>query len=202
MTVNVELLYNCVPHKKGITQTKRFLRETDRSKWPVGDFAISLLVYILGRNVFLFHGHHYLQVQGVAMGTCCTPSYANLYLGVEETLTSYTSKIAIWLRYIEDIFLILEESPEALHDFIRSLHINEYNFKFTFQYDTQEVSFLDVRLFREDDGSLGSSLFCKETAGNSVHYQSFHPTLLKNCISFSQYLRVWRNCSTESRFLA
>lgn len=56
--------------------------EQERTSWPLNEFILQLLSFILTRNYFIFEDQHFLQSQGVAMGTSCTPSYANLYLGV------------------------------------------------------------------------------------------------------------------------
>lgn len=39
-----------------------------------GKFVVDLLHLVLSNKVFCFAGSHYFQVQGVAMGLCCTPS--------------------------------------------------------------------------------------------------------------------------------
>lgn len=58
--------------------------EQERKSWPLNEFIVQLLSFILTRNYFIFEDQHFLQSQGVAVGTSCAPSYANLYLGAWE----------------------------------------------------------------------------------------------------------------------
>lgn len=81
VAVNVEALYSSILHDRGLHIISSFLQEMDRSQWPLNQFILDLLDHLLHCNVFLYAGSHYPQVQGVAMGTCCVPSYAKLYLG-------------------------------------------------------------------------------------------------------------------------
>lgn len=48
---------------------------------PYCQFILELLRFILYHSIFIFQDQHYLQVQGVVMGTLCAPSFASLYLG-------------------------------------------------------------------------------------------------------------------------
>lgn len=77
----VEALYSSIPHDRGLVTVKEFLRERSNRKWVYSEFILKILEYIWTHNIFTFLGSYFLQVQGVAMGTCCAPSYANLYLG-------------------------------------------------------------------------------------------------------------------------
>ncbi|XP_069598880.1 uncharacterized protein [Ranitomeya imitator] len=63
------------------------------------------------------------------------------------------------------------------------------------------VDFLDIKLSIENS-KIACNLFRKATATNSLlHYESFHPQHLKNGIPKGQFLRLRRNCSTNTDFL-
>lgn len=81
VTLDAEALYSSIPHKHGIRTVCSFLREQDHRRWEYCEFIVDLLRFILSCNCFTFKESYYLQVQGVTMGTCCAPVYANLYLG-------------------------------------------------------------------------------------------------------------------------
>lgn len=81
VAVDVEALYNSIPHSQGIHVTEWFLSKRGQSAHRYNQFVLELLHFILTQNIFIFWGSHYLQVQGDAMGTRCAPSYSNLYLG-------------------------------------------------------------------------------------------------------------------------
>ncbi|XP_073478692.1 uncharacterized protein [Aquarana catesbeiana] len=207
-TVDVESLYNSIPHHLGIAAIERVLQQRATTDWKFNAFILTMLDYILRHNTFLFKGSHYLQVQGVAMGTCCAPSYANLYLGEwereflqGEAASVYTRHICMWQRYIDDLFIIWDGPPELLRDCLKLMNNNAFNLFFTMTSDTHEVNFLDITIFKNSEGGLSSKLYRKETAGNTLlHANSFHPEPLKRSIPYSQFLRLKRNCSNNEDF--
>ncbi|KAM9316323.1 uncharacterized protein PAF06_007325 [Gastrophryne carolinensis] len=70
------------------------------------------------------------------------------------------------------------------------------------QISTSQVCFLDLLITVQEDGSLRSGLYRKDTAVNSLlRYESFHQTNLKQGIPTGQFLRLKRNCSSEEEFL-
>ena len=74
-------------------------------------------------NNFTFNNKHYLQIHGTAMGTKMPPSFANLFLGLSEAnaLAKTPFKPHIWLRYIDNIFMIwtgLQSWAKCLRHFI------------------------------------------------------------------------------------
>ena len=54
------------------------------------------------------------------MGTRMAPSYANIFMKYVETQLIDTSpkKPKMWLRFIDDIFMIWDHGSHALEDFI------------------------------------------------------------------------------------
>lgn len=75
--------------------------------------STQIIVIHLDAQLVHFNGSHYLQVQGVAMGTCCASTYANLHLGgweqkifLNELLSLDRDNALCWYRYIDNIFLI------------------------------------------------------------------------------------------------
>lgn len=78
---------------------------------------------------------------------------------------------------------------------------NDYNLKFTMNCDQQKISFLDVEIFINEEGLVGSSLYRKSSAGNTIlHATSSHPKPLLRSIPYSQYLWIKRKCSQETNF--
>ena len=78
--------------------------------------SYDLVRIILTMNNFTFNSKHYLQKHGTTMGTKMAPSYANLFLGKFEhdALLNSPYQPHIWLRFIDDIFMIWTEGPEKL----------------------------------------------------------------------------------------
>lgn len=88
VAIDIEALYSSIPHDHGMEVISRFLKERGPTFSGLNAFVLQLLSHILTKNVFSFDGSHFLQVQGVAMSTCCAPSYANLYLGGGNAICS------------------------------------------------------------------------------------------------------------------
>lgn len=86
VTIDVEALYLSIPHEKGVQMARSFLMEQPHTQWKFNEFLLRLLYHILTHNWFTFRGSHYLQVQGIAMCTCCAHGQANLYLGVGNVI--------------------------------------------------------------------------------------------------------------------
>ena len=62
----------------------------------------TFLALILTLNNFIFNSKFYLQIKGCAMGTICTPSYANIFMSEFEEKYIYPlikNKSVIYLRY-------------------------------------------------------------------------------------------------------
>ena len=64
--------------------------------------------FILKHNYFNFGNQNFLQLKGTAMGTKMAPQYANIFMSnLEENFLQNThNKPLIYLRYIDDIFLL------------------------------------------------------------------------------------------------
>lgn len=208
VTVDIEALYSSIPHTKGIEVIKHFISQSHRDDKPLHRFILSALDFILLHNAFAFDGSHFLQIQSVAMGTCCAPSYANLYLGELENYflsddrsSVFTEKLLVWYRYIDNIFLIWNWSVDTLNQCIASMGRTDFNLKFTIACDHHKITFLDVTILKNPAGHLSSVLYHKETAGNTIlHAISFHLAPLIKSIPYTQYLCIRLNCSEESSF--
>ena len=73
--------------------------------------------------------------------------------------------------------------------------------KFTAEISATKADFLDTTVYRNDDGSLWTDLFCKPTDTHSyLRYESSHPPHCKRSLPYSQFLRLRRICSREEDF--
>ena len=86
------------------------------------------------------------------MGSPFPPNYANPYVGqFEEALLFKTethpllSKILLWKRYIDDVFVLWEGSQQELNEFQTLLNESSEYLTFTMQTDEIEISYLDSK---------------------------------------------------------
>ena len=198
-TIDVSSLYTNIPNQEGINACKKFL-STSRNPQdsPSIPSILALLHHVLTKNNFDFNSKHYLQTGGTAMGTKVAPSFANLFMADFEDKHVYTyhTQPTLWLRYIDDICLLWEHTPEELTSFIEHLNTCHPTIKFTSEQSTSEVNFLDTTVHITTAGTLYTDLYSKPTdSHNYLRYDSAHPSHCKTSLPNSQFLRLRRICT-------
>ena len=77
---------------------------------------ITFLALILTLRNFIFNSKHFLQIKGGTMETICAAPYENIFMNHFERKYIYPlieGKSSTYLRYIDDIFLILINSSKV-----------------------------------------------------------------------------------------
>ena len=100
------------------------------------------------------------------MGSQCAPTYAKMFMGMFEENYIYhliRGKCKLYLRYIDDIFLIRKGTLDELNKFIPKINQVHPSVKFRFNYSSNIVNFLDTTVKRSSMGELSTTLFKKET---------------------------------------
>ena len=189
--MDVKSLYINIPNNEGISAVRSYLEQsTIKHLLPV---IISFLGLILTLNNFIFNDINFLQTNGASMGTKCAPTYANLFMGKFEEmyiLPKLIGKSILYLRYIDDIFLIWKGSEEELKHFINYINQVHPKIKFDIQYSYKEINFLDTKVQITNNGQLQTTLYKKPTDRQSfLHKKSYHPPSTKQSIPYSQALR-------------
>ena len=196
VTLDVSSLYTNIPHVEGIKACEEALDTRPDQSLPTEDLC-HLIKLILTRNAFTFNEAFYLQQSGTAMGTRMAPSYANLFMGKfeREFLRTQTALPLVWWRFIDDVFAIWTHGEERLQMFLRELNNHHTSIKFTSNWSTEEVSFLDARVYIKN-GRVETDLYTKPTDKHQyLHTKSCHPRHCKRSIPFSQALRLHSICS-------
>lgn len=97
--------------------------------------------------------------------------------------------------------MVWNGSLAQLNQFIQLLNVNSMNLHFTVNLDDTQIPFLDLLIIKNPDETLGTDLYRKPTAGNTLLYAySAHPKLLVYSIPYVQYLQLSRNCTREEDF--
>ena len=198
-TMDVSSLYTNIPTQEGIAACRSFL-ENDMSTDKVNSFC-HLMEVVLTHNNFVFGDDHFLQTSGTSMGTKMAPSYACLFMGLlEQQLTSsYPKSPLMWIRYIDDIFLIWTHGQEELDRFLEMCNNFHHSIKFTSESSTTEVPFLDV-MVSVCDGVLQTDLYSKPTDSHQfLHWTSCHPKHTKRSLPYGLGFRLNRICSTTEK---
>ena len=134
------------------------------------------------------------------MGTICAPSYTNIIISEFDEKHVYPqikNKSVIYLRYIDDIFMVWIKSESELRHFMNKINQKHQSIKFDFKFSKESIEFLDTLVYIDSKNRLQTTLYKKPTdCQNYLHAKSAHPFPLKKSISYSQALRIKRKCST------
>ena len=137
------------------------------------------------------------------MGTGAAPNYANIFMDRFETKTldNYPLKPMLWLRFIDDIFMLWTHGEDQLMNFISYLNDINLSIKFTHEHSDQTVNFLDTSLHIDENRRIYTTLYEKPTDTHLFfHYTSSHHEPCKIKGPYGQYLCLRRICSKDEDF--
>ena len=199
VTMDVTSLYTNIPNDEGLRAALKLLTlyRPSPDVRPSNLNLVKLLEMVLKKNNFQFNGDHYLQIGGTAMGTKAAPGLANCFMGnfEEEFVYKYRTQPVLYLRFLDDIFLIWQHTDIELDAYAAYLNNCIPSIKFTMEKSKKSVNFLDT-IVKIVDNKIETDLYCKPTdAHNYLLYTSAHPKKCKDSIPYSQFLRIRRICS-------
>jgi hypothetical protein len=208
-TADVTNLYGEIPLDKLITTIQRLPIPCDKKLAKddyIGDatgfasdhhfpfcFAIR---EVLCHNYVQFNGELYKQTKGVAMGSPIGPTCANLYMHtyVDHHLEKIPGVIAAF-RYLDDIFFVMNGKDNALNLQDELNKIDPPHMKFTVEIDENQVSFLDVMVYKEGDELLVRPYAKPANKFLYLPYISFHADNNKLGFIKTELQRLIRNSS-------
>ena len=130
----------------------------------------------------------------------CAPAYANIFMAEFEQKYIYPltkDKSILFLRYIDDIFMIWTKSEKQLKDFMSELNQKHPSIKFDYKFDCKQIEFLDTLVYIDEQNKLQDTLFRESSdRQNFLNAKPEHPYSLKKSIPYSEALRIPRICST------
>ena len=117
------------------------------------------------------------------MGSPLSPIVANLYMESLEgrALQTAPRKPKLWIRYLDDTFILWPHSDEVFHDRLNAQHPS---IQFTSAREIDgRIPFLDV-LVEKKNGEVSTSVYRKRThTDRYIHYSSHHhPRILTGVI--------------------
>ena len=166
------------------------MEERSDKKFPSTDL-VDMTEFVLKNNFFEFDANVKQQISSTATGTKFAPPYACIFMEFDfYFLEMQTVKPLVWLRYIDETFLIWNESEEKLEEFLENLHNFYPNLKLTKEKSKKSVNFLDgtVTVIKQHPET---DLHCKPTdCYQFLDFNSAHPIHIKKLIVYSQGLRL------------
>ena len=124
VSLDVKALYTSIPNSDGIAAVKRAYYKHEQ-KTVASKVLTTFLALILTLNNFIFNSKLYLQIKGCAMDTICAPAYTNIFMAYFEDKFIYPlidAKTLLYLRFIDDIFMIWTKSEKDLIEFLNELN--------------------------------------------------------------------------------
>ena len=203
VTLDVSSLYTNIPHKDGLDACRFFLTNASTSNDLPVESILKLVDLVLENNHFQFNKENYMQKMGTAMGSPMAPAYSSLFMGKleQQFLASRDILPSVWLRFLDDIFMVWDHSLESLHCFVDALNSFHPSIKFTYTVSSEKVNFLDVTVSKSNNLDFVTEVYVKPTNIHQyVEYSSCHPKSCKNGIPFSQCKRYRRIISDDDKF--
>ncbi|XP_074822342.1 uncharacterized protein LOC141995220 [Natator depressus] len=171
-TMDIEALYTNIPHKDGLQAVRNIIPDNVTAK-----LVTELCDFVFTHNYFTFGDNVYLQISSTAMGTRMAPQYANIFMADLEQcfLSSRLLMPLLYLRYIDDIFIIWTHGKEALEEFHHDFNNFHPTINLSLDQSTQEIHFLDTTVLISY-GHITTTLYRKPTDRYAYrHPSSFHP---------------------------
>ncbi len=150
-----------------------------------------LLKFLFENNYFIYSNKIYKQIKGVAMGSKCAPSIANLYIFILEKSFLTLHKPLFFKRFVDDIFTITKK------DFDMNFLKNHFEYLSLNIITEKTVNFLDLLISLDTiTGHLVFKLYLKPT--NTFSYllnSSNHPSSIFKNVPKGVLFRVRRICT-------
>ncbi len=211
VTLDVKALYPSIPHGAGVTMALQQAMPTNPpicKQHRTKQMLREMLLLILKENTFQFAGRNFRQIRGAAMGTPVAPTLANLFMGKLEAnaLNSWPgTQPLIWLRYIDDILMLFDDSVEELQKLLQHLNSQLSTVKFTAEWSSDSVNYLDITLYKgerfREEGRLDVKPYTKAINQHSyLHYSSAHPKCNLQGVVRGEIIRMLRRCSSPQTF--
>ena len=197
-TIDVDALYTNINNRDGIEAVQQAFQEHPDPKRPDQEL-IDLLRVNLEGNDFVFFEQDYLQTHGTSMGKLFAPHYADIFMAHWEkgALSTCPIKPLVYLRFLDDIFIIWRGSREQFEEFLAILNNHHESIKLKAEFSDQAVNFLDTTVFKgngfTNNHILDTQVYFKPTdTSELLHTDSYHPPHTFKGIVKSQLIRVDR----------
>lgn len=202
VSFDVESMYTNIDIDEGI----HTIQQLTATHVPNSAGLCALLRWVLENNYFTFQGQCYHQIRGIAMGTNCAPTVANLFMAYFEHQLHIQSKLPKhYYRYIDDGFFIWTKSHEELLKFMEEMNTLSPSLRFTWQVSQHTMDFLDLTIYKgkryHKSSRLDIQLFAKPF--NNYLYtdpSSDYPDTYRFSWITGEQIRIIRNCSTLEQY--
>ncbi|XP_023722356.1 uncharacterized protein LOC111872551 [Cryptotermes secundus] len=161
---------------------------------------MELLEVCLSTTYFQVDDKFFQQKDGMDMGNSLSPIVSNIFMKHFEKLAldSAPYKPSLWLRYVDDTFVVWSHSPERLQNFFDHLNSLRPSICFTMETESDNaIYFLDVLVIREET-ALVTQVYRKPThTGQYLNFNSNHPPHVERSLIKSLTDRASTTCQDQ-----
>ncbi|XP_071801298.1 uncharacterized protein [Asterias amurensis] len=205
VSFDVESLFTNVPTDEACFLAKERLSHDPSLPDRTGlspDQIHDLLYTCVSSSCFQFQGKYYEQTAGTSMGSPISPVLADIFMEEFESSSLLTADLrpSLWLRYVDDTFVVWPHGQDSLHEFLQYLNQQHSSIKFTMEQEhSGKLPFLDVLITRNQDGTLHHSIYRKPThTDRYLHQRSFHHPAIKSSVNRALVQRAYTICDPDS----
>jgi hypothetical protein len=178
VSFDVVSLFTNVPVGEALQVIRNTLHNNDtlaeRSPLQV-EAIMELLDVCLRTTYFQVDDKFFQQKDGMAMGSFLSPIVSNIFMEHFEKLAldSAQHKPSVWLRYVDDTFVVWPHGPSRLQDFLSHLNNLRPPMQFTMEIESDSaIAPLDILIIREETTlateSTGSPPTLADTSTSTV----------------------------------
>lgn len=152
VTADVEALYPNIPLGKLFDVIRTYMIE-----------CLPLTIFVCTQAYLEYNNKIYKQIKGIAMGTNAAVYLANIYMAhtIDSLVLQYRSNLVLgYRRYIDDLFLVIKENPEAFAKLKEQLNAQGLSIIFS-EPQSRSIDFLDLTIYYKEDKSLGTRIYQK-----------------------------------------
>jgi len=150
---------------------------------------------------------YFLQILGIAMGTPCAVTVANIFLHKIETQTLHqmTHPPTLYCRYIDDIYAIIP-STQYKDTFIQHFNAQDENIKITCEHNHHTIDYLDITSYKPSNiqffERLHTTMFYKKTNRFLYMHPLTHlPNHIRKNVITSSIQRIRKICSSPIQYM-
>jgi hypothetical protein len=207
---DVESMYPSIDITNGLQTLQKTLEER-RTPHDKTTAILQLTAWVLKNNFMVFNQEIYKQLNGTAMGSPLSVTYACLYIAYKEQIAIRQLLYRglpdpiIYRRMVDDIAAVVRDMNSAL-TLMKLLETNvDKGIKFEYQISKDKLIFMDLEIFKTDElkqrGKLDTTLYQKPMNKYLfLPFQSAHPlSVFKAWITcYIQRIRIL--CSIDEMF--
>ena len=156
VSFDVVSLFTNVPIELALSVVEKRLDEVDVSDHThlSKEVLVSLLRLCLSSTNFYYNGTVYQQIFGTAMGSPVSVVVANIVMEhIEDNIALNMSPVPtiFWKRYVDGVLTAIP--ADRVDEMLAHINSINHNIQFTSEREGHIISFLDVKIMHNDDGS-------------------------------------------------